>query len=135
MALSACHALANDAPNPPAAEAAPTATTTTSYDGAAISDVSGGLRRSSTYVGNLHLRSLVDLERSAGWNESHFFVDAPWIHGGRPDAFAGDAMGVSNIAAPAGLQIEELWMERNFAAADLSVLLGLYDLNSEFHRA
>ena len=104
------------------------------YDGAAIADVTGGLRRSSTYIGNLNWRSLVDLEQAFGWRASRFYADVLWIHGGNPDAFIGDAMGVSNIAAPPGVQIEELWIEKNIPAADLSFLIGLYDLNSEFYR-
>ena len=123
---------AADDADPSATKAAPTLTTTISYDGAAIVDASGGLRRDSTYIGNLHWQSLVDLERAFGWNDSHFYADILWIHGGNPDAFIGDAMGVSNIAAPPGVQPEELWIEHNISAADVSFLIGLYDLNSEF---
>ena len=125
---------AADDADPSATKAAPTLTTTISYDGAAIVDASGGLRRDSTYIGNLHWQSLVDLERAFGWNDSHFYADILWIHGGNPDAFIGDAMGVSNIAAPPGVQPEELWIEHNISAADVSFLIGLYDLNSEFYR-
>lgn len=110
------------------------ADTTLTYDGAAISNLDGGQRRASTYVGNLHLRSLLDLERGLGWGDTHVFVDALWIHGGQPDASVGDAMGVSNLAAPPGAQLEEFWLEHNFHPASVSVLAGLYDLNSEFYR-
>lgn len=116
------------------AEPASALTTTLSYDAAEIGDVSGGLRRASTYIGNLHWQSLVDLDRAFGWNDSRFYADLLWIHGGNPDAFVGDAMGVSNIAAPPGVQPEELWIEHNIAAAGVSFLVGLYDLNSEFYR-
>ncbi len=108
--------------------------TTLTYDGAAIGNLDGGAARSSTYVGNLHLRSLLDLDRAAGWTGTHAYVDALWIHGGRPDAFVGDAMGVNNLAAPPNLQLEEAWIEHNLARADVSLLAGLYDVNSEFDR-
>lgn len=110
------------------------ARTTLTYDGAAIGNLDGGAARSSTYVGNLHLRSLLDLDRAAGWTGSHAYVDALWIHGGQPDAFVGDAMGVNNLAAPPNLQLEEAWIEHNLSRANVSVLAGLYDVNSEFDR-
>ena len=110
------------------------ANTTLTYDGAAIGNLDGGVARSSTYVGNLHLRSLLDLERALGWTGTHAYVDALWIHGGQPDAFVGDAMGVSNLSAPPNLQLEEAWIEHNLAHANVSVLAGLYDVNSEFDR-
>lgn len=110
------------------------ARTTLTYDGAAIGNLDGGVSRSSTYVGNLHLRSLLDLQRAAGWTGTHAYVDALWIHGGQPDAFVGDAMGVNDLAAPPNLQLEEAWIEHNLARADVSLLAGLYDVNSEFDR-
>lgn len=117
-----------------AADDAGSTTMAASYDGAAISNLDGGVNRSSTYVGNLHIRALSDLERAFGWSDTRFFIDALWIHGGRPDARVGDALGVSSIAGPPGVQIEELWVERNFATTDVSLLAGLYDVNSEFYR-
>ena len=110
------------------------ATTTLTYDGAAIGNLDGGAARSSTYVGNAHLRSLLDLDRALGWTGTHAYVDALWIHGGQPDAFVGDAMGVNNLSAPPNLQLEEAWIEHNLADANVAVLAGLYDVNSEFDR-
>ncbi len=112
----------------------PWATSTLTYDGAVISNLDGGVRRSSTYLGNLHLRSLLDLERGLGWADTRVFVDTLWIHGGQPDAFVGEAMGINNLSAPANVQLEELWLEHNLTQAHVSVLAGLYDLNSEFYR-
>lgn len=112
----------------------PWATNRLTYDGAVISNLDGGVRRSSTYLGNLHVRSLLDLERGLGWTDTRVFVDTLWIHGGQPDAFIGDAMGVNNLSAPPNAQLEELWLEHNLQSAPVSVLAGLYDLNSEFYR-
>ena len=104
------------------------------YDGAAIGNPHGGLRRSSSYLGNLHLSSRFDLERGLGWTDTDAYVDTVWIHGGQPDAFIGDAMGVNNLSAPPNAQLEELWIEHTFNPASVSVLAGLYDINSEFYR-
>lgn len=103
------------------------------YDGALVSDLQGGLRRGSTYVGNLHLK-LTAKGASTPWLGTTGFVDLLAIHGGRPSQLVGDAQGVSNIEGPAGSQIEELWLQHNFQGSSVSVLGGIYDLNSEFYR-
>lgn len=44
--------------------------TTVSYDGAALGNLRGSVTRSSTDIGNLHLRSLHDLDRATGWRDT-----------------------------------------------------------------
>lgn len=113
---------------------APTHVASLVYDGALVSNTRGGVKRDSTYLGNLHVRDLLDLERAWGWKDSHLYADAVWIAGGSPDRAVGDATGVSNLAAPPGLQPNELWLETDFRSNSLSALVGLYDLNTEFYR-
>lgn len=49
------------------------------------------------------------------------------------EPFVGDAQTVSGIEAVDGLRVYELWLQRSFGArTEQSLLLGLYDLNSEF---
>jgi len=55
-------------------------------------------------------------------------------HGGFPSDFAGDAQGVSSLAAPNQWRIEEGWVQQNFFSSQLSILIGRYDLNTEFSR-
>jgi len=98
------------------------------YDGAAFDDLSGGLRNGSTYLGTLRLRLTLDSARTAA------FVEVLNAHGGNPSDFAGDAQGVSSLAAPHQWRIEEAWIQENFFRAQLSILIGRYDLNSEFYR-
>lgn len=104
------------------------------YDGAAFTNLAGGLKRASTYGGNLNLRLTVDLERMLDWAGTTFYVDGLWIHGGQPSNLVGDAQGVSNLSAPPAVQAEEIWLQKNFVDLPLSVLVGLYDVNSEFYR-
>lgn len=78
------------------------------YDGAAFGNFAGGARRSAAYSGNLALRLTVDLERLMRWSGATFYVGGVWIHGGQPSRLAGDAQGVSNISAPAAVELEEL---------------------------
>ena len=98
------------------------------YDGSAFADLSGGLRTGSTYLGTLRLRLTMEGKRTSG------FVEVLNAHGGNPSDFAGDAQGVNSLAAPHRWRIEEAWIQQNFPSAKLSVLIGRYDLNSEFYR-
>lgn len=52
--------------------------------------------------------------------------------GGSISARVGDAQGVSNIEAPTSWRLYEAFVEHVTATGRLSVLAGLYDLNSEF---
>ena len=103
------------------------------YDGAAVVNLRGGARTGSTYVGNLHLKLSANGEARSLPGTSAF-ADVLTIHGGRPSLLAGDAQGVSNIEGQRGTQIEELWVQHNFEASSVSLLAGIYDLNSEFYR-
>jgi porin len=104
------------------------------YDGEGLVNVSGGARTGAAYVGNLHLQLTVDGERLLGWNGATLFVNGLGTHGGHPSSLVGDAQGVSNLEAPAGWQLYEAWVQQNLFENRGSVLVGRYDLNSEFYR-
>ncbi len=104
------------------------------YDGAAFDDIAGGLRRGTTYLGTLRLQLTFDgsqLQRVSGTSA---FVAILNEHGGFPSDFAGDAQGVSSLAGPNQWRLEEAWLQQNFFNVKLSVLIGRYDLNTEFYR-
>jgi porin len=104
------------------------------YDGEIFTNLSGGLRRGTTYLGNLNLQLTLDAQRLVGWPGATVFLYGLGIHGGHPSSFVGDAQGVSNIEAPAKWKIEEGWIQQNLFGNRFSVLFGRYDLNSEFYR-
>jgi porin len=105
------------------------------YDGEGFADMSGGLRRGGTYLGNLNLQLTLDAQRLVGWPGATVFLYGLGIHGGHPSGnFVGDAQGVSNIEAPAKWKLEEGWIQQNLFGNHFSVLFGRYDLNSEFYR-
>jgi porin len=103
------------------------------YDAEGFADLSGGARRGATYLGNLNLLLTLDMERLVIWRGATAFVDGLAIHGGQPSRFAGDAQGVSSIAAAQEWTLEEAWIQQNLFGNRLSALVGLYDLNSEFY--
>ena len=104
-----------------------------SYDADVASNLAGGLHRGLAYLGNVHVKLSAN-GTSLEWPGTSAFVDLLQIHGGQPSRLVGDAMGVSNIAGPAGAEIEELWLQHNSRGGVTSVLVGIYDLNSEFYR-
>jgi porin len=104
------------------------------YDGAAFDDLDGGLHRGTTYLGTLRLQLTIDGLRLVGVPGMTLFVEGLNVHGGHPSRFAGDAQGVSSLEGPSGWTLEEAWIQQNLADDHLSILIGRYDLNTEFYR-
>ena len=104
------------------------------YDGDVFLDLSGGRRRGVTYHDTVNLQLTLDAQRLIGWPGATVFVYGLGIHGGHPSTFVGDAQEVSNIEGPAKWTFEEAWIQQNLFANRFSVLIGRYDLNSEFYR-
>jgi porin len=104
------------------------------YNGAAFASLRSGARSGSTYTSNLNVQLNIDAAELLGWPDTIAYVDALWLQGGLPSSFVGDAQGVSNISAPNAVKLYEAWIQKNFLDNRVSVLGGLYDLNSEFYR-
>jgi porin len=104
------------------------------YDGEAFVNASGGERPGSVYLGNLHLQLTVDGERLSRLPGLTVFFHGLGTHGGHPSALVGDAQGVSNLEAPAEWQLDEAWIQQNLLENRISVLVGRYDLGTEFYR-
>jgi porin len=104
------------------------------YEGDAAANVAGGERRGSTYADDLHLRLRLDGDRLVGVPGLTVYLDGMWIGGGQPSKLVGDAQGVSSIAEPAALWLYEAWVQYDIPNSGVSVLVGRYDLNSEFYR-
>ena len=105
-----------------------------SYDSDAGTVAQGGRNEGATYTGLLHLRLRWIVPTSSDWRGTSAFLDARNIHGGHLSELAGDAQGVSNVDGPDGSAIHELWIQHNFRWSGVSLLGGVYDLNSEFDR-
>ena len=52
------------------------------YDGEGFADISGGMRRGGTYLGNLNLQLTLDGQRLIGWPGVTLFLYGLGIHGG-----------------------------------------------------
>lgn len=115
------------APSPPIAS-------TFIYDANLQDNLRGGAAEGHNYQGLLRWQTSIDAKRSWGWQTTSAFINVMAAHRAGRAVLAGDAQGVDNIAAPSGVRVEEAWVQRNFLDGALSVLVGRYDLNSEFYR-
>ena len=104
------------------------------YDGDATTNLAGGARQRTAYVGALSVTVRVDGRQLLGIPGASAFVYGLATHGGSPSDFVGDVQGVNNLEAPPALRLEEAWVQQNLLRNRLSILLGRYDLNTEFYR-
>jgi len=102
------------------------------YTFEAFGNVHGGQRRGEALLGDVDLLLTLDLETLVGWRGAEVFLYGLGLHGEPPSALVGDAQGVSNIEAPPEWKLFEAWLEQSMLDDRLSVLVGLYDVNSEF---
>lgn len=105
------------------------------YRADVMANVSGGLKQRTTALGNLDIRLDVDLNRLLGWDGTSIGLHGIASHGGKPNAnHAGSSQGVDNIEVDTNTaKIFQAWIQKQWLDDKLSVLLGLYDLNSEFY--
>jgi porin len=107
---------------------------TLSYTGELVQNAAGGARRGATIPGVAGAQFTISLRQLVGWRGARIFVFVLGTHGGAPSDFVGDVQGVSNLEAPATVRLEEAWVQQNLLGNRLSLLVGRYDLNTEFHR-
>jgi len=102
-----------------------------SYIGDFVSNLDGGIKHGSTYLGLANIKAGVNTGDAGWWKGGEFRINAANTHGGTPSsAFVGDFQGVTNIEAGNLTFMYELWYKQTFR--DLSLTFGLQDLNSNF---
>ena len=94
--------------------------------------VAGGASRKVATLDDWDLTMTVDAEKLVGWQGASFFVYGLGTGGRSPSKYAGVAQALDNIEAPDTWKLYEAWYQQQLLDGRLSVLLGLYDLNSEF---
>ena len=103
-----------------------------SYTGDVVANTHGGEARKTEYLGTIDLTLAWD---SDAWFERDFgtfFVYGLWNHGGQPSRAVGDVQATDNIEAPDAIRLFEAWWQKTLLART-SLLVGLYDVNSEFY--
>jgi porin len=102
------------------------------YTGEVFSNLSGGLRRQTVYLDNVDLTLTLDAEKLVGWQGARFSVYGLGNQGGSPSDQVGDAQVISSIEAFDTWKLYEAWFQQNLFDHRLSILLGLYEVSSEF---
>jgi porin len=102
------------------------------YTGDFFYNISGGVHRSRVYLYNVDLTLVLNTTKLLNWNDAIIFLYGLGDKGDNPSENSGDIQGISTIAAYNTWKLYEAWLQQNLPATHLSLLLGLYDLNSEF---
>lgn len=102
------------------------------YTGDVVSNLLGGRRNGTVYLHNIDLSATADIKQLGGWRGGTLFFSGLTLQGGSPTLLVGDAQGVSNIEAEDAWLLYEAWYEQILFEGHLSVLGGLYGLDSEF---
>ena len=101
------------------------------YTGETFSNI-GGIRRKTVYLDNVALTLTLDGKVLLGWPGVRLFIHGLGNQGGDPSRHIGDVQIVSNIETFDTWRLYEAWVEQQLFEKRLSLLAGLYDLNSEF---
>ncbi len=102
------------------------------YTSDIFSNLYGGLERKTTYLDNFDIIFTFNLKKLIGFKNSNIFIYGLGNDGEDPDNYIGDAQTASNIAAPSAWKIFEAWIQTDLFDNRISLLAGLYNLNSEF---
>lgn len=96
-------------------------------------NTTGGIDQGFVYIDNLDITATLNFSHLFKWDEKLvLFVYGLGNHGGKASSLMGDFQVASNIEAPKSWRLFETWIQQNFFNDRISVLGGLYDLNSEF---
>lgn len=100
-----------------------------------LANVSGGLKRGSAWLGHTEVSADFDLEKLLGWEATNAFILYHSDLGSKFNThYIGGVVGVDNIeVATNTAQFYHAWVQKNFYADKLSLLLGLYPIDSEFY--
>lgn len=117
--------------------AADTSSKALSFSGGYTADVAGvvggGLAKRGRVLDDLQIGADLDLEKAVGWKGAKAHALLLNNSGAMPNADAGTLQGVNNIeVSRQRARLFEAWVEQSFGDKG-SVLVGLYDLNSEFY--
>jgi porin len=97
-----------------------------------MSNISGGMEQKTALIQLSTLKILLDPEEMFGIQGMNLLASGIQSNGESISALTGDVQGVSNVEAEQTVRLYELWIQQNFLAERISVLGGLYDINSEF---
>ncbi len=115
-----------------AEDAAPGFVPTISYKGDYFTVTHGGIERKGSYLGIANLTLSADAEKLWGVSGLSFWAHFLLTHGDDPNDFVGSLHGIDNIAADPNGKLHDAWVNWSSSEEFFAVLLGIYDINTEF---
>ncbi|HVY13773.1 MAG TPA: carbohydrate porin [Rhodopila sp.] len=98
-----------------------------------LGNVSGGLRQGAIVEGVTKMGVGFDLEKLLGWKGGSVTVNAYQIHGrGLSANYVGNLMAASNIEAPSGSRLNDLFLEQSLFDDKLNLRIGQFAADEEF---
>ena len=100
-----------------------------------LANVSGGIQRGAAWLGHTEAKIGLDMEKLLGWNGSTAYIHYHSQLGSKFNThYVGAFVGVDNIEAGSNTaQFYYAWLQKNFSMDSLSVLAGLYPVDSGFY--
>ncbi|MDO8263575.1 MAG: carbohydrate porin [Gallionella sp.] len=100
-----------------------------------MANTSGGVSRGSAWLGNSEAAINMDMGKLAGWDDTTVFIQYHVQHSDKSiNSYVGSFAGVDNIETGTRTgQFFQAWLQKNSADESLSVLAGLYAIDSEFY--
>ncbi len=102
------------------------------YSGEVYSNIQGGIDQKTIYHDNYDLIATIDTEALYGLKGGMFNIYFLGNSGDSPSENIGDLQVASNIDTDEAWKLYEAWYQQNMFDDKLSILVGLFDLNSEF---
>ena len=102
------------------------------YTGESFSNLHGGIKRKTTYLDNFDITMIYNPYKLTGWKGAKIFIYGLAVNGGQPSEFIGCAQTASSIEAYSTVKLYEAWIQQLLLHNKISLLAGIYDLNSEF---
>jgi porin len=94
--------------------------------------VQGGLSQESSALGNLDVLLHLSLNPLIGLRRTSIRIHVQASHGSSLSSRAGFLQSISSLEAPRELRLYEAWIGHQLGSPRLSLLAGVYDVNSEF---
>lgn len=100
-----------------------------------LANTSGGIRRGAVWMGHTEARVRMDLDKLAGWDAATAYIHYHSQLGSKFNRdYVGSFIGVDNIETSVNTaQFYHAWLQKSFSGDSLSVLAGLYPIDSEFY--
>jgi len=100
-----------------------------------LANTSGGIKHGAAWMGYTDARIGMDMEKLAGWSATTAFIQYHSELGSKFNRdYVNSFVSVNNIEVPTNTaQFLHAWMQKSFSNDSLSVLAGIYAVDSEFY--